>query len=89
GVDGTTLDDSELDADIVRRLQNPIQSSVNVSDDKIFHLSLRMFFPDTNASEATYNTTCAAIHEHNPDAEMFSHHSVMGVATIVTINGLR
>ncbi|KAJ7434448.1 hypothetical protein B0H11DRAFT_1938656 [Mycena galericulata] len=56
-LEGASLDDSGLDADVVHRLRNPIQECVDIADDKDFHLSLDVFLADTYASEETYKAT--------------------------------
>jgi hypothetical protein len=65
-----------LDSDTLARLRNPIWESVDISDDKDFRLSLKVFLADTNASEATYHATRDAILEHSPNVDMLSYYSV-------------
>ncbi|KAJ7893765.1 hypothetical protein B0H13DRAFT_1505852, partial [Mycena leptocephala] len=75
-LEGATLDESGLDSDTLARLRNPIWESVDISDDKDFRLSLKVFLADTNASEATYHATRDAILEHSPNVDMLSYYSV-------------
>ncbi|KAJ7233689.1 hypothetical protein C8J57DRAFT_1090332 [Mycena rebaudengoi] len=75
-LEGATLDDSGLDLETIDRLRNPIQSCVDIRDDKDFRLSLKIFLADTYASEKTYEATRAAIHEHSPEVGMLSHYQI-------------
>ncbi|KAJ7812530.1 hypothetical protein B0H13DRAFT_1666159, partial [Mycena leptocephala] len=72
-LDGASLDGSGLDVDAVDRLRHPIQSCVDLSDNKDFRLSLDIFLTDTYASEATYTASRAAFQSHSPDVAMLSH----------------
>ncbi|KAJ7474647.1 hypothetical protein B0H11DRAFT_1654288, partial [Mycena galericulata] len=75
-LEGASLDDSGLDADVVHRLRNPIQECVDISDDKDFRLSLDVFLADTYASEETYKATRAGILRHTPEIGMLLHAAV-------------
>ncbi|KAJ7240825.1 hypothetical protein B0H12DRAFT_989214, partial [Mycena haematopus] len=75
-LEGASLDESGLDADIIHRLRNPIEECVDISEDKDFRLSLDIFLADTYASEATYEATRQGILRHSPDIDMFSHHRI-------------
>ncbi|KAJ7272743.1 hypothetical protein B0H12DRAFT_1177387, partial [Mycena haematopus] len=75
-LEGASLDESGLDAEVIHRLQNPIQECVDISDNKDFRLSLDIYLADTYASEATYEATRQGILRRSPDIEMLSHHRI-------------
>ncbi|KAJ7083268.1 hypothetical protein C8R43DRAFT_834445, partial [Mycena crocata] len=75
-LEGATLEESELDADVIYRLRNPIQECVDISADKDFRLSLDILLADSNASEATYENSRAAFQRDSPHVKMLSHHQI-------------
>ncbi|KAJ7914022.1 hypothetical protein B0H13DRAFT_1611967, partial [Mycena leptocephala] len=76
-LEGTSLDDSGLDADTIDRLRNPLTESADISDNKDFRLSLDIYLADT--SEATYEATRQGIRRHSPDVEMLSQIGVVPI----------
>ncbi|KAJ7131581.1 hypothetical protein C8R43DRAFT_832208, partial [Mycena crocata] len=75
-LDGATLDNGDLPADVVHRLRNPIQSCVDIKDNKDFRLSLDLFLADTYASEATYKKSVDGVHRHSPHVKLLSHYEI-------------
>jgi hypothetical protein len=67
-----TLDDGNLDEDVLRRLREPLIEIADVSDPD-FRLSLNLFLSTANASEETYNNSRAAVLRHHPDDKILSY----------------
>jgi hypothetical protein len=70
-----TLDNGKLDKDVISRIRNPIQDTVDISDPDQ-RLSLDLFIATRNASEATYHDVRTAIKRRSPDINVLSHHLV-------------
>lgn len=70
-----TLDNGKLDEDVVWRLRNPVEGSVDITNPDI-RLSLDLFIGCKNASEATYHAVRDAILRRFPDSDVLSYHLV-------------
>ncbi|KAJ7612738.1 hypothetical protein FB45DRAFT_722179, partial [Roridomyces roridus] len=60
-----TLDNSDLDADCIDRLRNPIRAPLDISDSKL-RLSLDMFLATSDASQKTYEKVIQGIQKAYP-----------------------
>ena len=70
-----TLDNGNLDDDVINRLRNPQEGPMDISDPDLL-LSLDLFLAVTNASEETYKSCRDAILRRYPDSNVLSYHSV-------------
>jgi len=70
-----TLDNGKLDEDVVWRLRNPVEGSVDITNPDI-RLSLDLFIGCKHTSEATYHAVWDAILQHFPDSNVLSYHLV-------------
>ena len=70
-----TLDNGNLEEDVIRRLQNPEEGPVDVSDANT-RLALDLFIACENSSQKTYSSVRDAILRRFPDIELLSYHSV-------------
>jgi hypothetical protein len=70
-----TLDNGNLDNNLMDHLRNPSEQPADISDPDIW-LSLDLFLAVTNASEDTYKSCCNAILHHYPNSGVLSYHSV-------------
>jgi hypothetical protein len=70
-----TLDNGNLDEDLVHRLRNPCEQPADISNPDI-RLSLDLFMAVTNASEETYKLCRDAILRRYPESEVLSYYSV-------------
>ncbi|KAH9160378.1 hypothetical protein EDB89DRAFT_2117194 [Lactarius sanguifluus] len=70
-----TLDNGNLDGDLIDRLRNPCEQPADISDPDIW-LSLDLFLAVTNASEDTYKSCRDAILRRYPESSVLSYHSV-------------
>jgi len=68
------LADERLDADTIRRLQEPSTEIPHISPDE--RLSIKLFLADTDGSEKIYNDVRSAILERHPDGDILSHYQV-------------
>ncbi|KAH9012847.1 hypothetical protein EDB83DRAFT_2201735, partial [Lactarius deliciosus] len=70
-----TLDNGNLDGDLIDRLRNPCERPADISDPDI-RLSLNLFLAVTNASEDIYKSCRDAILRRYPESSVLSYHSV-------------
>jgi hypothetical protein len=74
-IHSATFDNGGLDPSVVKRLQNPEEGLVDISDPDV-RLSLGLYLAVTNASEATYKGCHDAILHHYPESAVLSYYSV-------------
>jgi hypothetical protein len=74
-IHAATLDNGNLDDDILDRLRNPQEGPTEISDPDI-RLSLDLFLACTNASEETYKSCRDAILHRYPASNVLSYYSV-------------
>jgi hypothetical protein len=67
-----TLDEGNLDEDVLQRLWEPLTEPVDVSDPD-FCLSLDLFLSTTNTSEETYNSSWATVLYHHPEDKILTY----------------
>ncbi|KAH9069670.1 hypothetical protein EDB83DRAFT_2204142, partial [Lactarius deliciosus] len=70
-----TLNNGNLDGDLIDRLRNPCEWPADISDPDI-RLSLNLFLAVTNASEDIYKSCRDAILRRYPESSVLSYHSV-------------
>lgn len=71
-VKAAKLDNTKLDADVIKRLRNPIQSPLEIGDpDRLF--SMKLFYVTARASQAIYNEVRETIVERHPDDPILSY----------------
>jgi hypothetical protein len=70
-----TLENRNLDGDVIYCLRNPSKEPTSISDPDIC-LSLNLFLAVINASEETYHASCNAILRRYPDSGILSYHVV-------------
>lgn len=74
-VQAATLDNRNLDEDLIHRLHNPHEQPADISDPNVW-LSLDLFLAVTNASEETYKACRDAILCRYPDSDVLSYYAV-------------
>lgn len=74
-VQAATLDNGNLDEDLIHRLRNPHEQPADISDPNV-RLSLDLFLAVTNASEETYKACHDAILRWYPDSDVLSYYAV-------------
>jgi hypothetical protein len=82
-IHAATLDNGNLDEDVIYHLRNPLEEPVDISDPDI-RLSLDLFLALTNASEDAYKSCRDAILRRYPDSELLSYHSVKKLIAKIT-----
>jgi hypothetical protein len=82
-IHAATLDNGNLDEDVIYHLRNPLEEPVDISDPDI-RLSLDLFLALTNASEDAYKSCRDAILRRYPDSEILSYHSVKKLVAKIT-----
>ncbi|KAF8870456.1 hypothetical protein BD779DRAFT_1418341, partial [Infundibulicybe gibba] len=80
-----SLDNGDLDAELLNNLRNPVQELLTIRDNDIL-LSIRLFLSTTNASERVYHEVRADITERYPDSKILSHSAIK--KEIVTMTGV-
>ncbi len=70
-----TLDNGNMDDNLIDRLRNPCEQPADISDPDI-RFSLDLFLAITNASEETYKLCRDAILRRYPESGVLSYHSV-------------
>jgi hypothetical protein len=78
-----TLDNGNLEDDILKCLRNPPKEPIDISDPDI-RLSLDLFLDVTNSSEDTYKSLCKTMQRRCPDANPLSFHSVKKLVAEIT-----
>ena len=79
----TTLDNGNLEDDILGCLRNPPKEPIDISDLDIW-LSLDLFLDVTNLSEDTYKSLCKTMQRCCPDANPLSFHLVKKLVAKIT-----
>jgi hypothetical protein len=74
-VQAATLDNGNLDDDLVYRLRNPPEPPADISDPDV-RLSLDLFLAATNASKETYKACRDAILRRYPESGVLSYYAV-------------
>ncbi|KAI0040163.1 hypothetical protein FA95DRAFT_1585105 [Auriscalpium vulgare] len=74
-IEQATLDNGNLDPEIVERLRHPLTAAVDLTESGL-RLSLDIYLAITNASEQTYNDVCAAILRAHPEDELLSFRQI-------------
>ncbi|KAF8270602.1 hypothetical protein EI94DRAFT_1570823 [Lactarius quietus] len=74
-IQAATLDNGNLDDDLIECLCNPPEHTADISDPNV-RLSLDLFLAVTNASEETYKLCRDAILHRYPDSGVLSYYSV-------------
>lgn len=82
-IQAATLENGNLDDDVIHRLRNPPQEPTSISDPDT-HLSLDLFLAVTNASEETYHASRNAILRRYPDSGVLSYHAVKKLVAEIT-----
>ena len=78
-----TLDNGNLDEDVIYQLRNPPKEPTDISDPDI-RFSLDLFLAATNASEETYNSCRGAILRRYPSSGLLSYYSVKKLVAEIT-----
>ncbi|KAH8981054.1 hypothetical protein EDB86DRAFT_2813223, partial [Lactarius hatsudake] len=78
-----TLDNGNLDGDLIDRLCNPCERPADISDPDI-RLSLDLFLAVTNASEDIYKSCRDAILRRYPESSVLSYHCVKKLVTEIS-----
>ena len=78
-----TLENGNLDDDVIHQLRNPPEEPTNISDSDV-RLSLDLFLAVTNASEETYHASHDAILRRYPDSGVLSYHAVKKLVAEIT-----
>ncbi|KAJ2930820.1 hypothetical protein H1R20_g6294, partial [Candolleomyces eurysporus] len=68
------LDKSGLPPEVVKQLQEPIESVLNLDDesDPNLRVSLEIYMATSNGSDESYNRIAAALRRRSPDIELYS-----------------
>jgi hypothetical protein len=78
-----TLENGNLEDDVIHRLRNPPEEPTNISDPDI-RLSIDLFLAITNASEETYHASRDAILRRYLDSGILSYHAVKKLVAEIT-----
>ena len=78
-----TLENGNLDDDVIHRLRNPPEEPTDISDPDV-RLSLDLFLAVTNASEETYHASRDAILRRYPDSGVLSYYAVKKLVAEIT-----
>jgi len=70
-----SLDDGDLDEDLLYRLRHPPQEPLDASDPDL-RLSLDLFLSTLNASEDSYRSAAEGIRRRHPDDEILSYEGI-------------
>jgi len=80
-----TLDNGELDDDVIKRLREPEEGPADVSSPDV-RLALDLFMACENSSQKTYTSVREAILRRFPDTELLSYHLVKNL--VASISGV-
>jgi hypothetical protein len=70
-----SLDDGDLDKNVLNMLRNPPQEPLDASDPDL-RLSLDLFLSTLNASEDSYRSAAEGIRRRHPDDEILSYERI-------------
>lgn len=82
-ISAATLDNGNLDPDVVERLRNPEEGPVDISDPDI-RLALDLFMACEKSSQRTYTSAREAILRRLPESKLLSYHSVKKLIENIT-----
>jgi len=82
-ISAATLENGNLDPDVIERLHNPEEGPVDISDPDI-HLSLDLFMACEKSSQSTYTAAREAILRRLPESNLLSYHGVKKLIANIT-----
>ena len=82
-ISAATLDNGNLDPDVVERLRHPEEGPVDISDPDI-RLSLDLYMACEKSSQSTYSSSRDAILRRLPESKLLSYHAVKKLIADIT-----
>lgn len=82
-IQAASLDNGNLDDDVLERLRNPPKEPFDISDPDT-RLSIDLYLAVTNASEDTYQTCREAVQRRHPGSKVLSYYSVKKLVAEIT-----
>ena len=82
-IQAASLDNGNLDDDVLERLRNPPKEPFDISDPDT-RLSIDLYLAVTNASEDTYQTCREAFQRRHPGSKVLSYYSVKKLVAEIT-----
>ena len=82
-ISAATLDNGNLDPDVLERLRNPEEGPVDISDPDI-RLSLDLYMACEKSSQSTYSSSRDAILRRLPESKLLSYHAVKKLIADIT-----
>ena len=82
-ISAATLENGNLDPDVIERLRNPEEGPVDISDPDV-RLSLDLFMACEKSSQSTYTAAREAILRRLPESNLLSYHAVKKLIANIT-----